>query len=363
MNAVILVGGGGTRLRPLTYATPKPLLPVLNKPLVTHLIANLRLGGVKHVVLAASAGERRIETSLGDGSSMGVSLSYSYEDEPLGSGLAVKQAARGLNGPFFVCNGDVITDLDLSAMAQRHRDSRAILSISLSSVDDPSGFGVVELGDDDRIVRFVEKPGFGEAPSSWANAGTWIFEPEVLDHIADERMDGSLERIVFPSLIADGFTVQGFTSSAYWMDVGTSDRYLQLHRDIMTGKMQGWLPEGSLNGSVLAAGCEVWPDAELVGGVVLGRDCRIGGQVRIEGPCVLGDGCAIRERARIENSVIWSGAKIGAGAIVRDSILGNDCWIGDDAVVEGAVLANGAKVRRGVRLTPGARLEPEEVAG
>jgi len=363
MDAVILVGGGGTRLRPLTYAVPKPLIPVMNRPLVAHLIANLARHGVENVVLAASATEKRIEAALGEGYGLGVHIAYAYEEEPLGSGLAVKAAAKDFQGSFFVCNGDVITDLDLSSMAQRHRNRGATLSISLSSVEDPSGFGVVELTDSDRITRFVEKPARGEAPSSWANAGTWIFEPEVLDHIPDERMDGSLERLVFPSLIADGFIVQGFPSDAYWMDVGTSERYMQLHRDILADRLNGWLPEGAGNAPVLGQNCEVWPDARIGARVIMGIGCRVGGQALIQGPTVMGDGCDVRERGRVEHSVVWSNAKIGAGAVVRDSIIGSDVWIGDEAVVEGAVLANGARVKRGVRLGPGARLEPDEVAG
>jgi mannose-1-phosphate guanylyltransferase len=339
------------------------LIPVLNQPLISRVIANLQRHGVDRVVLAASAGERRIEASLGDGAQLGVKLTYCYETEPLGSGLAVKQAALGFDGPFFVCNGDIITDLDLTAMAARHHERTAILSISLSSVEDPSGYGVVELAAGDRITRFVEKPARGEAPSSWANAGTWIFEPEVLKHIPDEKMDGSLERLVFPSLIADGFVVQGFPSDAYWMDVGTSERYLNLHYDILNGRLDGWLPQGAMDGPCLGDGCEVWPDARLGARVVLGRNCRVGGLVRIAGPSVLGDGCSVRDHAAIERSVLWSDVKVGSGAVVRDSIVGDGCWIGDDAVVEGAVLANGARVKRGVRLAPGARLEPEEVAG
>jgi mannose-1-phosphate guanylyltransferase len=336
---------------------------VLNQPLIARLIANLRRHGVERVVLAASAGERRIENALGDGADLGVRLSYTYESEPLGSGLAVKQAARGIVGPFFVCNGDVITDLDLSAMAQRHAEDGATLSISLSSVEDPSGFGVVELAEGDRIVRFVEKPAVGDAPSSWANAGTWIFEPEVLRHIPDEKMDGSLERLVFPSLIADGFRVQGFPSPAYWMDVGTAERYTQLHADILDGHLDGWLPGPPGPDAITGEGCQVWPDAILGERVLLGRNCRVGGLVNIQGPTVIGDACDVRDKARIERSIVWSGTKIGSGAVVLDSILGDGVWIGDDAVVEGAVLANGARVRRGARLPRGVRLEPDEVAG
>ncbi len=363
MNAVILVGGGGTRLHPLTHAIPKPLIPVCNQPLIARIITNLARHGVDHVVLAAAASERRIEEALGDGEELGVSLSYSYETEPLGSGLAVKQAARAFDATFFVCNGDIITNLDLTAMAARHRDQAATLSISLSSVENPSAFGIVQLGERDRITRFVEKPAPGQAPSSWANAGTWLFEPEVLDHIPDQKMDGSLERLVFPPLIDAGHVVQGFPSDAYWIDVGTAERYLQLHHDMLLNDLEDWLPDGIATGAVLGDGCEIWPDAALSAHVILGRNCRVGGQVTITGPASLGDDCTVREHAVIERSVLWSNVKIGAGATVRDSIIGTGCWIGDEAVIEGAVLANGARVKRGVHLGPGARLEPDEVAG
>jgi mannose-1-phosphate guanylyltransferase len=363
MDAVILVGGGGTRLRPLTYAVPKPLIPIFNQPLIARIIANLASHGVNRVVLAASAGDRRLEAALGSGARLGVKLSYSYETEPLGSGLAVKQAARGFDGAFFVCNGDIITDLDLSVMLKRHLDRKATLSISLSSVDDPTAYGIAELAAEDRISRFVEKPARDDTPSSWANAGTWIFEPAVLDLIPDEKMDGSLERLVFPSLIADGFIVQGFPSDAYWIDVGTSERYLQLHRDILAKGIEDWLPPGIATGAAVGDGSQVWPDAELGANVLLGRNARIGAGARIEGPSVLGDNCVVRERATIFGSVLWSDVKIGAGATVRDSIIGAGCWIGDNALVEGSVLANGARVKRSVHLERGSRLEPDEVAG
>ncbi len=364
MNAVILVGGGGTRLRPLTYTCPKPLIPVLNRPLITHLLDNLRRHGVDRVVLAAAASEKRIEEVLGDGAGTGIEISYCYETEPLGSGLAVKAAARDFKEAFFVCNGDCITDLDVADMAARHKERGAIISISLANVDDPSGYGVVEMDRVDRITRFVEKPPRNEAPSNFANAGTWLFEPEVLDHIPDEKMDRSLEQLVFPSLIAEGYLVLGYPSDAYWMDVGTSERYLQLHADLLQGRIPQWLP-GDLRDGHPSVGVEsqVWHDVEFGGRVILGRACRIGGLTKFKGPNVLGDRCDVRDKAVIERSVIWSQCKIGSEAVVRDSILGRGCWVGDGATVEGSVLADGAKVQRGVHLGPGARLEPDEVAG
>ena len=363
MNAVILVGGAGTRLRPLTYAVPKPLIPVLNKPLIGHILANLKRHGVERVVFAASAGDKRLEDALGDGSSLGMSFSYEYETEPLGSGLAVKQAARGFDRAFFVCNGDVINNVDLSEMAARHEERGAVMSIFLATVEDPSSYGIAALDNADRITRFVEKPPRGQAPSRLANAGTWLFDPEVLEHIPDEKMDGSIERLVMPSLIADGRLVLGYAAEdAYWMDVGTPERYLQIHADILNGRIPECLPRNAGEGPFLGEDCQVWPDAALDGSVVLGNGGRIGGQVKVGGPSVIGDNATVREHAQIERSVLWSDVKVGAGAIVRNSIIGEGCWIGDYAVVENAVLANGARVQREVRLGPGARLEPGEIA-
>jgi mannose-1-phosphate guanylyltransferase len=362
VQAVILVGGGGTRLRPLTYAIPKPLIPVLNKPLIGHLISHLRNHGVERVVLAAAESDKRIEATIGDGADYGVPVSYSYETEPLGSGLAVKLAAQDFDGPFFVCNGDVLTDVDLTAMAAQHNERSAVMSIFLAPVADPSSYGIADVDETNRITRFVEKPPPGQAPSNLGNAGTWLFDPEVLDHIPDQKMDGSIERLVMPGLIAEGRLVLGFPSDAYWMDLGTPERYMQIHHDLLAGRLPTWLSSEALAGPLLGEGCEVWQDASIVAPAMLGRACRIGGGVRIQGPSVIGDNCAVREHATIERSVLWNDVRIGANAIVRDSIIGAGCWVGDDAVVESAVLANGARVQRGVRLTPGTRLEPDEVA-
>ena len=362
MNAVVLVGGGGTRLRPLTYSVLKPLIPVVNKPLIGHIFDNLRRHGVEHVVLAATARDRSMEETIGDGRAYGLEVSYSYEETPLGSGLAVKQAASNFDDSFFVCNGDVVTNLDLSAMAKQHTDRKAILSIFLAEVDDPSGFGVAQLGPSDQIVRFVEKPPRSEAPSNWANAGTWIFDPAMLDHIPDERMDRSLEQLVFPALISEGLLVQGFRSPAYWMDVGTSERYLQLHSDILGGRLPESLPGDVSQGPLMAEASELSSDIHIGRQVVIGRACRIEEGASIEGPSTLGSGCFIGKGAALGRSILWDGVMVGPGAIVRASILGEGCIIGAGAIVDGAVLANDARVEEGVRLSPGARLEPGEVA-
>ena len=177
-------------------------------------------------------------------------------------------------------------------------------------------------------------------------------------------MDRSLEQLVFPSLIAEGYMVLGYPSDAYWMDVGTCERYLQLHHDLLSGRIPQWLP-GDLRDGHGSIGVEsqVWHDVKISGRVLMGRACRVGGLTSIVGPTVMGDRCDVRDNAVIERSVMWSECRIGSGATVRDSILGKGCWVGDGATVEGSVLADGAKVQRGVHLGPGARLEPDEVAG
>ncbi len=362
LSAVILVGGGGTRLRPLTYAIPKPLIPVLNRPLIVHLIDNLRQHGVHRIVLAASASDKRMEAALGDGSQFGVNLEYCYETEPLGSGLAVKEAATRFDGPFFVCNGDVLADLDLTEMAARHVEGAAMMSIFLGSVADPSSFGIADFDADGRITRFIEKPGAGQTNSRWANAGTWLFQPEVLDYIPNEKMDGSIERLVVPSLIAQGDLVLAYASDTYWMDVGTPDRYLTVHNDLLNGSIPNWVSSSIHAEPDIGDDCQIWADAHIGERVVIGKGCRIGALVRVSGPSVIGPTCTIRERAVIDSSVIWADTKIGAGAVVHNSIIGQGCVIGDGCVIEGSVLANGAKVKREIHLN-GARLEPDEVAG
>jgi mannose-1-phosphate guanylyltransferase len=303
-----------------------------------------------------------MEAALGDGADYGVNLEYCYESEPLGSGLAVKEAGSRFDSPFFVCNGDVLSNLDLTEMAAHHVEAGAMMSIFLASVNDPSSYGIADIDDSGRIARFLEKPGPGQTSSRWANAGTWLFEPAVLEQIPNEKMDGSIERLVMPSLIAQGDLVLGYASTSYWMDVGTPERYLQVHNDLLNGTIPSWVSPTIASEAEIGEDCQIWADAKVGERVILGAGSRLGGQVSVSGPSVIGDRATIREHANIETSVLWSNVQVGAGAVIRNSIVGEGCVIGDGAVIEGAVLANGAKVKREIRLN-GARLEPDEVAG
>ncbi|MGH7634036.1 MAG: sugar phosphate nucleotidyltransferase, partial [Gemmatimonadaceae bacterium] len=299
ITAIILAGGAGTRLRPLTYARRKELVPILNRPLLEYRFRNLREHGVEKIILACSQGMSEIEAHFGDGGDLGVELAYSYEERPVGSGRAVKQAARahGADGTLVVCNGDILTNIDLSGMIERHGATGATLSLSLAPVDDPWQYGVVQVDEDLRIRSFVEKPPQGEEPSNLVNAGTWLFEPEVLARVPDDESavrDGFAERVLFPGIITDGLRVQGFVEDL-WVDAGSPERYLRANR-LLLERVAEEIGEDVIG----LEGSEVADNARLTGLVYIGRGATIARDATVSGPVVLGEGASIGEGAVVE---------------------------------------------------------------
>lgn len=359
MHAVILAGGAGTRLRPLTYARRKELVPLLNRPLLEYRLLNLKQHGVRDIVLACSQGARELEEHFGDGATLGVNITYSYEDRPLGSGRAVKEAAQaaGATGTIVVCNGDILTNVDLTAMIEQHRGTGATLSMSLAGVHDPWTYGVAEVDGDLRIRSFVEKPPQGTEPSNLINAGTWLWEPLMLDRIPDDETavrDGFSERVLFPGLIADGLRVQGFTEDL-WVDVGSPERYLLATRLLLERTMRGLDAE-----IAVGEGADVPESVQFDGHVLIGRGVRIGEGCSIIGPTVIGHDTTIGAGARIEASVLWEECRIGTGAQIARSILGAYCGIGDGAAVTDGVFGNAAEVDEGHTPEPGIRVMPSD---
>ena len=344
MKAVILVGGEGTRLRPLTCRTPKAMIPVVNRPFLEHMLIHLKSHGIDDVILALCYLPDRIRDSFGSGDEMGIRLIYVREESPLGTAGAVKNAGEHLDDTFFVFNGDVFSDLDLTAMLRFHRDRHALTTIALTPVDDPSAYGVVETNERDRIQRFVEKPKPGETNCNMINAGTYILEPDVLGYIPTGT-PFMFEHHLFPLLLEKEELFLGYPSPAgYWMDMGTPEKYLQLHRDLLGGKCSAFTTTDiEVNDWSTRSGGSIHPTAHIEGSVIMGQNCVIGREVQINGPVVLGADCQIADGTIIEDSVIWKHVRTGQGSTVRSSILGNNCIINDGNAAINLVMGDGER--------------------
>jgi len=356
MKAVILVGGQGTRLRPLTINTPKAMVPVLNKPFLEHVIGHLSGHNIRDIILAQGHLAQPIEGYLGDGRRLGVRLSYIVEDAPLGTAGAVKNTQKHLDDSFLVLNGDVFTDLDISAMARLHRQRKATATIALTPVADPTSYGLIETNAQGRVTRFLEKPGWEQVTTNMINAGTYVLEPEVLAHIP-EQAEFSFERQVFPMLLDRGEPIYAYPSTAYWIDIGNPEKYLQLNRDLLYGKSSRYRLAQGKEVSI-GENSQIQPTARITGPALIGENCYIGRKVTIKGPAVIGPGCQIQDGAIIEQSIIWPAGQIGAGTKVTGSIIADHCRLGADSIIEESVLGDNVTVATGYRLKPGSQIWP-----
>ena len=361
MKAVILVGGKATRLEPLTCNIPKAMVPVLNVPFLELVIRHLSRHQVKDIILAQGHLAQSIESYLGDGSQFGVKLNYLVEDTPWGTAGAVKNAERYLDETFLALNGDTFTDLDITAMIDFHRAKKAKVTIALAPVDDPTSYGLVETNTDGRVTRFLEKPNWSEVTTNMVNAGTYILEPDVLAQIP-QQTKVSVERETFPRLLAQGESVYAYSSSGYWIDVGTPEKYLQLHCDLLGGKCGQHDP---VVGEEVLIGekSDVHPTAQINGPAVLGDNCSIGPRVKLIGPVVIGAGCTILEGCVIEGSIIWRNARLGPRVYLKNSILADNCCLNEGSICEGAVLGNNVTVASHGKLESGSRIWPGTTVG
>lgn len=320
-QAVILVGGEGTRLRPLSYHMPKPMMPVLNRPFLEHTLAYLKNYGVSDVILTLSYLPEAIQGYLGDGSNLGIRLSYAVEDSPLGTAGAVKNTEPQLADTFAVLNGDIFTDLDLADLVTFHRHKGAQATIALTYVDNPSAFGVVETESDGRVQRFIEKPSPDQITSHWINAGIYILEPEVLRHIP-KNSHYMFERGLFPRLLELDEPIYGYPFSGYWLDMGTPDKYLRLNCDLLRAEATSYLtPKINRDDISCAADAVIHPSAKISGPTIISSQCRIDQGVRIKGPVVMGEGCQISQGASLESTVLWPGVSVEAGASLKQCVI------------------------------------------
>jgi len=336
VKAVVLVGGEGTRLRPLTYLTVKAMVPVLNKPFIEYIIRHLSRHNISEIILAIGYQPDRITEYFTDERQLGTKLVYSIETEQLGTAGAVKNAEPYIDDTLFAMNGDIFTDLDFTEMLHFHKNRGAKVTIALTPVEDPSRFGVVETDSNQRVTRFVEKPKREQVVCNMINAGVYVIETEVLKRIPEGKRC-MFEHDIFPSLVAEGEPVFGYTTDVYWMDMGTPEKYLQLNGDLLNGKSTqvGFKPTDIR----IDKQSKVHPQSSLVGPILIDKNCNIGKGVQLKGPVVIGSGCNIHEGASIENSVIWQNATIGEQAVLKDCIVASNSRIENNARMQSAIIS------------------------
>lgn len=356
MQALILAGGEGTRLRPLTSTMPKPVVPLVDRPFIAYMIEWLRGHGVDDVILACGFMADGVRAVLGDGSALGVHLRYIEEPQPLGTGGALKYAENLLAERFFMLNGDVLTDIDLTAQLRQHEASGARATLGLIPVDDPSAYGLVRRNDDCSVRQFVEKPSPDEIDTNLINAGAYILERDVLDGMAPAGTQISIEREVFPKLVGNG--LYGYEASGYWMDIGTPERYLQATFEILEGDVRTEVGRAVAEaGGVLRRGGK---GAGVVHGPSLvGEGCELAATAHVGARTVLGREVTVGSGAHIDNSVVLDGSRIGANTRISGSIVGPGVTIGEHCRVEGrVVLGQGVTVGSGNTLLEGMRIFP-----
>jgi mannose-1-phosphate guanylyltransferase len=360
VQALILAGGEGTRLRPLTSTVPKPVVPLVDRPFIRYMLEWLRGHGVDDVILSCGFMAERVRAVLGDGSNLGIRLRYLEEPEPLGTGGALKFAEDLLDERFFMMNGDVLTDIDLTAQLEQHERTGARATLALIPVEDPSAYGLVRRNADGSVKEFVEKPGPEQIDTNLINAGAYIIDHDVLDGMAPAGTNISIEREVFPALVGRGLF--GYESNGYWLDIGTPDRYLQGTFDILEGNVTTEIGRQlSECGLAMVDGATV--DGRVVAPALVAADSVVGRRAIVGGRTVLGHGVNVGEGAHVESSVLLDGATVGARTTVRSSIIGTGVSIGDGCHIGyGVVLGDGVRVgsdnvlAAGVRIFPGVEL-------
>ena len=357
MKAVIMAGGEGTRLRPLTSNAPKPMLPLVNRPMMEHIIELLKRHGIDEIVVTVAFMANAIRNHFGDGSDLGVHMVYATEETPLGTAGSVRNAMEHLTERFLVISGDVLTDIDLSKIVAYHEEKGALATIGLAHVENPLEFGIVITQEDGRIERFLEKPSWGQVFSDTINTGIFVLEPEIFDYIApDQAVDFSGE--VFPRLLADDRPLYGAIAEGYWEDVGTLEAYLSAHKDILDGKVQVGIEGFELtDGVYLGEGADVHPEAQIVAPCVIGDNCRLEGGATVGPYAVLGANVRVRVDAELERAVVHDNAYLGEAVRLRGTVVGRSCdlrkgaraeegvVLGDECFIgEDALLASGVKV-------------------
>jgi NDP-sugar pyrophosphorylase family protein len=329
MKAILLAGGKGTRLRPLTLHTPKPVVPIFDRAFLHYQIDLLRqVPEIDEVILSLNYQPRKIEEVFGEGEGTGIRIRYVVEPAPLGTGGAIRYAAQGIDDTLVVFNGDVMTSVDVQAVVARHRERHAKATIVLTPVENPTAYGLVETDKEGNVSRFLEKPGADEITCNTINAGIYVLEPETFDRIPKD-VSYSIERAYFPSLNERGETFVAYIDRGYWIDIGTPEKYIQVHRDMFDGRFTAGPFVGADRHSPIVS-----PEARIDEGATLTAPCFVDAGAHIKpgatiGPyAVIGRGTVVEEGATIRNTIVWPNGRIAQAAVLDGPILGRNCHIG-----------------------------------
>ena len=360
MRAVVMAGGEGTRLRPMTANQPKPLLPVVNKPIMDHVLRLLRRHSFDETIVTVQFLASMVRNYFGDGEEFGMSLQYATEDIPLGTAGSVKNAESALrDGPFLVISGDALTDIDLSDLVRFHKDNAALVTVALARVPDPLEFGIVIANSDGRIERFLEKPTWGQVFSDTVNTGIYVMEPEVLAHVPSaETVDWSAD--VFPTLLDRGAPVYGWVAEGYWEDVGTHEAYHRVQADVLSGKVKADIDGFEVSPGVwVAAGAEVDPDAILTGPLCIGDYAKIEAGAQLREFTVVGSNVVVKEGAFLHRATVHNNVYVGVGATLRGCVIGKNTDVMASArIEEGAVVGDECLIEPEAYLSAGVRVYP-----
>ncbi|MQL52015.1 NTP transferase domain-containing protein [Desulfofundulus thermobenzoicus] len=362
MKAIIMAGGEGSRLRPLTCNRPKPMVPVANRPMMAHIVELLKQHGFTSVAVTLQYMPDAIRDYFGSGTGYGMNMHYFVEEAPLGTAGSVKNAAGFLDETFLVISGDALTDLDLTRAVEFHRRQEAMATLVLTRVERPLEYGVVITRPDGRITQFLEKPAWGEVFSDTVNTGIYVLEPEVLEYIPPDRAF-DFSKDLFPLLLREKKPLFGVVLPGYWCDIGNLQQYLQAHRDVLSGRVKVNLPGREIEPGVrVGEGVDMGAGARISGPVLIGDGCHIGPGVEIEPYSVLGEGCLIQERASIKRSVLWNNVYLGEGAALRGAVVASRVQIqAGAAVYEGAVIGSDSVLKERSIIKPDVKLWPHKM--
>lgn len=337
---MILAAGVGSRLDPLTRHIPKPMVPIVNRPVMEHIVELLAKHGVKDIMVNLHYLSGQIENYFKNGSKWGVNIRYSKEDRLWGDAGSVKRCEEFFDDTFLVVGGDDLADIDISRMLRLHKEKKALATIALSLVDDPSEYGIALLNERGRITRFLEKPRGEVIFSNTANTGVYILEPHVLDLIPKGVAYG-FGNNVFPMLLEHRTRFYGYLTSSYWRDVGNLKQYQQTHYDVLDGRVTIKIPHKEIRKYVwIGEGAEIDPSAEIGYPVVIGKNCRIGKNAKVKEYSVLADDCVIEQDATVKQSVLWPGATVMEGTVLERCVVGTGCRVKSNAAVFDGVIVD-----------------------